>query len=311
MESLHLLPRANPNQGCTVSTCDPSQSVYGYRPNLAATLVFLILFTLSGLIYTWQGILTKTNFFTTAMVLGCLSELLGYVAKMLLWKDPFSDAGFKMSVVLLTFAPAFYSAGIYYTLKHICLTFGAGFSRLRPGLYTWVFISCDVFSIVLQAAGGATASASEDEKVLKIGDNIMIAGLATQVATMLAFGLFAADYCFAIYRNRAHLNPATATLRRQMKFKLFCAALWLAYSVILIRCAYRLAELAKGWGPQNDILRNQRLFVGLDSVMCAIASVVLNVWHPGWSFPEEERDVVMAEKRVAGESSDEEEMVGV
>ena len=309
MEALNLIKRSDPNRGCTLSTCDASQSVYGYKPNLAATVFFLILFTLSGLVYTWQGVMTKTKFFTIAMVLGCFSELLGYVAKILLYQDPFSDTGFKMSVVLLTFAPAFYSAGIYYTLKHICLTFGSGFSRLRPGLYTWIFISCDVFSIILQAAGGATASASEDEKVLRIGDNIMIAGLATQVATMVAFGVLAADYGFAIYRNRAHLNPATATLRRQMKFKLFCAALWLAYLVILIRCAYRLAELAKGWGPQNDILRNQSLFIGLDSVMCGIASVVLNIWHPGWCFPKEEQDAV--EKIVSSESSDEEGKVGL
>ncbi len=53
------------------------------------------------------------------MVIGSLSEVMGYVAKILLWQDPFSDTGFKMSVVLLTFAPAFYAAGIYYTLKHI------------------------------------------------------------------------------------------------------------------------------------------------------------------------------------------------
>ncbi len=53
------------------------------------------------------------------MVIGSLSEVMGYIAKVLLWQDPFSDTGFKMSVVLLTFAPAFYAAGIYYTLKHI------------------------------------------------------------------------------------------------------------------------------------------------------------------------------------------------
>lgn len=77
----------------------------------------MIIFALSGAVYVYQGIKSKTWFFSTAMFLGCLSETLGYVAKMLLWDDPFSDTGFKMSVCLLTFAPAFYAAGIYYTLK--------------------------------------------------------------------------------------------------------------------------------------------------------------------------------------------------
>lgn len=243
----YLIPRADPNQGCTKVTCPPSRSVYGYQPSLAATLFFLVLFTLSGCTYIWQGTRRRTVFFTSAMVLGCLSELLGYVAKLLLWNDPFSDPGFKMSVVLLTFAPAFYAAGIYYTLKHICLTFGSSFSRLRPQLYTYIFISCDVFSILLQAAGGALASAAQDTSLLRVGDNVMITGLATQVFTLVAFGVLAGDYALAVYRNRANLNAATAELRQSMRFKLFLAALWIAYLAILIRCCYRLAELAKGW----------------------------------------------------------------
>jgi len=115
----HLLQRADENGGCTKETCDVLYSVYGYRPNLGSVIFFMALFTISGIVYTWQGVKTKTKFFTSAMVLGSASEVIGYVAKILLWQDPFSDTGFKMSIVLLTFAPAFYAAGIYYTLKHL------------------------------------------------------------------------------------------------------------------------------------------------------------------------------------------------
>ena len=112
---VQLIARADANQGCTQTTCPVSESVYGYRPSLAATVIFFIIFALSGLVYGWQGHRTKTWFFSIAMLIGSASEVLGYVAKFLLWKDPFSEAGFKMSVVLLTFAPAFYAAGIYYS----------------------------------------------------------------------------------------------------------------------------------------------------------------------------------------------------
>ncbi|KAI7118383.1 hypothetical protein KC352_g33568, partial [Hortaea werneckii] len=254
----HLLIRADQNQGCTQTTCPVSESVYGYRPNLAATVTFLAIFS--------------------------LSEVLGYTAKMLLWDDPFSDVGFKMSVVLLTFAPAFYAAGIYYTLKHICLTFGSGWSRMRPSWYTYIFISCDVFSIVLQAVGGACAAAAETDALLNAGDNIMITGLATQVFTLVVFGLLAADYGVAVYRHRHELNPATVELRQSLRFKLFIVALWVAFLGILIRCTYRVAELAGGW-VDNPILRNQGLFIGLDSVAVGIAAVILNIFHPGYCFP--------------------------
>ncbi|TKA31400.1 hypothetical protein B0A50_02246 [Salinomyces thailandicus] len=306
----HLLARADENRGCTQNTCPVSESVYGYRPSLGATIFFLILFALSGCLYAWQGLKTKTYFFTWAMILGSLSEILGYVAKLLLWNDPFSDTGFKMSVVLLTFAPAFYAAGIYYTLRHICLTFGPDFSRLKPAWYTYIFISCDLFSIVLQAVGGALASVADDDALLNAGDNVMVTGLVTQVFTLVVFGAFAADYAYAAYRHRHELNPATVELRRSLRFKLFIVALWVAFSCILIRCAYRVAELVNGW-VHNPILHDQGLFIGLDSVAVGIAALALNVFHPGYCFPKEQEQIAQGiEKASGGGASDEEAGIG-
>lgn len=65
----------------------------------------------------------------------------------------------------------------------------------------------------------------------------------------------------------------------------------------------RLAELAKGWSDDNEILRNEGLFIGLDSVACGIATVILNVWHPGWCFPKRLQD------NAARPASDDEEAV--
>ena len=113
----YLYSRADPNAVCTTSTCAASESVYGYAPNLAATIVFLVIFAISGLSHVAQGYLTRTWFFSNAMAIGCLAQTLGYIAKVILHCDPFSDVGFKMSIVVLTFAPAFYAASSYYTLK--------------------------------------------------------------------------------------------------------------------------------------------------------------------------------------------------
>lgn len=308
----NIVARLNPNGVCTKETCSATESVYGYAPYLSATIVFLILFALSGVIYLYQGIRYRHAwFFTGAMLLGCTSEFIGYIAKILLHNDPFSDTGFKMSVVMLTFAPAFYAAGIYYTLRHICLTFGSSFSRLQPRYYTWIFISCDVFSILLQAVGGGIASAGSDLTLVNIGTDIMIAGLSTQVATMFAFGVLAADYGLAVYRNRHNLNPATASLRNTTRFRLFIVALWIAYFGILIRCCYRVAELAGGWGRDNHILRDQGLFIALDSVAVGIATVVLNIWHPGYCFPKETQHGGVTEEKVLDARSPSEGMTSV
>lgn len=113
----HLLPRLDPNLGCSKETCEISKSVYGYEPNLVATIIFLAVFATSGVIHVWQGIRTRTYFFSITMAIGCMASAIGYIAGILLHKDPFSQIGFKMKVVVLTFAPAFYAAAIYYTLK--------------------------------------------------------------------------------------------------------------------------------------------------------------------------------------------------
>jgi len=127
------------------------------------------------------------------------------------------------------------------------LTFGADFSRLRPAYYTYIFISCDVFSICLQAVGGALASsATAKSAAFNAGGDVMITGLVTQVFTLVVFGILATDYAVAVYRNRNQLNPTTAQFRQSLRFRLFLAALWVAYFCILIRCTYRVAELAGG-----------------------------------------------------------------
>lgn len=80
------------------------------------------------------------------------------------------------------FAPAFLAAGIYLTLKHIVIQFGAEWSRLRPSWYTYLFIAADILSLVMQSAGGALAATAESgESLLDVGTNIMIAGIIWQV----------------------------------------------------------------------------------------------------------------------------------
>jgi len=266
------------------SICPVSGSIYGYRPSLAWNALFLAIFALSALVHTGQGIHYRTWSFLIAMVIGGACEAVGEGGRLMLHDNPYSDPGFKLQIVLLTFAPAFLAAGIYLTLKHLVITFGTSFSRLKPQWYTWVFISCDIFSIVLQGAGGGVASAADHNQrsLLNAGNNLMIAGLAFQVFTLALFGLLAGEYALRVWKHKHELNPATYQLRRTLKFKLFIVALVIAYTSIMIRCVYRVAEMSGGWG--NSIMQDEALFTALDSFMIAIAMIALNLFHPGMCF---------------------------
>jgi hypothetical protein len=67
-------------------------------------------------------------------------------------------------LVCLTIAPALLSASIYLTLARIIPIYSSILSRFQPRTYALVFIACDFIPLLLQAAGGAIASISNDEE---------------------------------------------------------------------------------------------------------------------------------------------------
>lgn len=124
-------------------------------------------------------------------------------------------------LVGLTIAPAFLSASIYLCLSRIIVIYGRTVSRLRPATYTITFISFDLFSLILQAAGGAIAASTDDRSSQQAGINIMIAGLAFQVVSLFLFMCLCADFGFSAYRKKSGLDPAHAKVRNSTMFKAF------------------------------------------------------------------------------------------
>lgn len=89
-----------PSSTCTLSTCAVVWSVYGYLPSVAANSVFLVLFTLALIAHLYQGVRygRPSAFFTTAVACGCVSEILGYSGRLMLWSNPFSFDGFLIQI---------------------------------------------------------------------------------------------------------------------------------------------------------------------------------------------------------------------
>jgi hypothetical protein len=92
----------------------------------------------------------------------------------------------------------------------------------------------------------------------------MMVGLSSQVATLIIFGVMATDVFFRIRKFQGSFNTSTTAMRNSKRFKGLLIAIAIAYSVILIRCIYRIAEMAGGW--RNKIMQNQVAFIVLDSL---------------------------------------------
>ncbi len=182
----------------------------------------------------------------------------------MLHSNPYDGNGFDIQICCLIIAPAFFSAGIYLTLKHMILTFGSEFSRIRAGWYTWIFIGCDFLSLVLQGAGGGIAATANDKTNEDLGNNLMMAGIVWQVFTLLVFGILVGDYSLRLCSRRGEMSPTATAIIKDIKFRLFAGSLLFAFLAIFTRCVYRIAEMAKGW--KNPIMQNETDFIVLDGV---------------------------------------------
>lgn len=163
-------------------------------------------------------------------------------------------------------APAFNSAAIYLTLKHIALCFGEQWSFIKPRFYTYIFIFFDLVSLILQGAGGGIASGADDEDQQQVGDNLMMAGISWQVVALALFAGTAGTYVWRRWKALAQfpLSAEAAAAVANTKFRLFVFGVVTAWFTIFVRCVYRIIEMAGGW--RNSIMRDEASFIALEGV---------------------------------------------
>ena len=271
---------------CTAvsARCPVQGSIYGYYPSLSANAFFLAFFAMFTLLNIGLGVRYRTWTFMIALTLGCATEAIGYVGRVLLHSNPFDKAGFDMQIVCLIIAPAFVAAAIYLTLKHLTLCFGPEYSRIKPRNYTWIFIGCDILSLILQGAGGGLAATSSTKPSIETdGNDLMLAGIVFQVATLLVFAGMVADYFLRVSRSSSALSKEAESIRTKTSFKCFIGGLIFAFLAVFARCVFRIAEMSGGW--RNPIMQSETDFIALDGCMISLAVLLLTIFHPGYCFP--------------------------
>jgi hypothetical protein len=137
-------------------------------------------------------------------------------------------------------APLFIGAGSYALVSRLCLSVlppATATSSLHLKIYgipvaklTRIFVTFDIISLLIQVSGSAIASSSSwTGSTVGTGENILIAGLATQVLT---FGFFLAVMVRFHLLTRIHGEKETAPgrWRRMMN------AVYVSCSLIMV-CA--------------------------------------------------------------------------
>lgn len=146
---------------CQLGTCDVEKWGYvHYQPSIPGNALFLAIIAFIAICQVALGIHHKTGFMGVSMLLGLATEVLGYVARILLHSNPFDRAYFLWYLICLTIGPVFIAAAIYLTLGRIVVVYGEDISRMKPRTYTIFFMGCDIISLCIQAIGGGIAAST-------------------------------------------------------------------------------------------------------------------------------------------------------
>ncbi|RKU47147.1 hypothetical protein DL546_006404 [Coniochaeta pulveracea] len=268
--------------------CPVKATTLGYYPNKGVNVFIAICFIAVALATLTVGIRKRTWTFMVFVTAGCILEFAGYVTRVLLHDNPWDSGAFRTQIVAIILGPTLICVSIYVTLKHVCLALNPTLSRVAPTKYPYIFIPADVSCLLVQAIGGSIAASAGSDKpdLLKTGNRTIIAGICLQVVVLAFFGLAAADYWLRVKRwiRTPEAAPGAVALYRDRKFRMFVYAVTVAFTLIFIRCIYRIAEMAGGWG--NHIMQDEPSFVVLESFMVAIACILLAAFPPGYFFPQ-------------------------
>ena len=282
--------------GCTYDTC--SVEKYGqirYIPSFDGNALYLALFCIFLICQLWMGIKHRTWGYLLGMFGGLVLEILGYVARLQLHYDVFDQEVFTTYLIGTTIGPAFFSASIYLCLARIIPVYESSLMPLSPRNITIAFVCSDVVSLLLQAVGGAMTAIAHTDSSMQTGINIMIAGLASQVASTTVFVYLCLHFAWNLRRNPSRRNVKNIDLRGSRRFRIFLdckflppllsfptnhtPAVAVATVAILIRCCFRVAELHEGYA--GSIANNEVLYMVLEGAMMIIAVGALTVGHPG------------------------------
>ncbi|KAI0746425.1 RTA1 like protein-domain-containing protein [Daedaleopsis nitida] len=260
-------------------------SLYGYIPTEWICILFITLFAVSTLLHIAQAIYTRLWWLLGTAALAGIAEILGWSARLWSSISPRALNPFLMQITTTILAPTPLIAASFIILGQIIKRLGQQYSRLDAMWYTIIFCSCDIIALVVQAVGGAKASAAvQNGRNADPGGHIMLGGIIFQLIAVSVYLLLATEFLFRYYLDKPVRRagvaspPKTNALDRGVKLMIFGLALEGIF--ILIRSIYRTIELHDGW--TGRIISTQVYFNVLDGAMIVLAMFTLNFFHPGF-----------------------------
>ncbi|SJL08744.1 uncharacterized protein ARMOST_12114 [Armillaria ostoyae] len=288
---------------------------YGYTPTEYVTIIFVALFGASTCGYSSsRSLIARVNrIFKVAhtvqslhyriwwpfptIILAGVMEVLGWSGRLWSSFSPTLRTPYMIQIVTTILGPTPLVAGNFIILGGIISLLGPAYSRLSPKYYSWIFVSCDIVSLIVQGAGGGIAASADDHDGATLGGNIMLGGIVFQMVVITCYAILAAEFFARYIKNQPIYSRIGSSTTRQSevtlasneqyfrgelspKIKLMMIALSFNTLCLYIRAIYRTIELSDGWNGR--IITTEVYFNVLDGAMVVLAIYAINFAHPGW-----------------------------
>ncbi|KPM43663.1 hypothetical protein AK830_g2844 [Neonectria ditissima] len=279
----------------SLSTHQPRQEpgefvFYHYDPSLAAACIFIALFGISALLHLWQITKLRSWCFVPFFI-GCCFEIVGYIGRALSATETpnWSTRSFTIQSLTLLLGPALLAASIYMVLgRLIRLHEAEHLSPTNPKWLTKLFVPGDVLSFLTQGAGGAILARAKSLSDSKLGENVIIAGLAIQIAF---FGVFIVVICLLHYRILA--TPTNRCHSTNVPWQRFMWILYAASVLIMVRSVFRVAEYVMG--SDGALLASEVYLYVFDAALMFFVAVMFNIFHPGKIIQTEDKSMPLSD----------------
>ncbi|KAH8148533.1 uncharacterized protein LAJ45_07244 [Morchella importuna] len=254
------------------------KSYYDYNPSRTLAIIATALYATTCTLHILQVARYRAWYFSVIIVAG-LMETFGYATRVLSQADVFSRGLFIAQFSLVVLAPVLIAAASYILFGRLLETVLPGGRNARslgvPARWvTWIFLTGDITSFVLQGIGAGImsgASGGTNMKKMNTGRDVMLTGLAVQIVT---FGFFIAATVRFDFKSR---SLATLGLARP-RWRILLWALYASSVLIMVRSCYRVAEFSQGW--TGYLASHEVYFYCLEALPMFPCFVIFNIFHP-------------------------------
>ncbi|KAF4575036.1 RTA-like protein [Pleurotus pulmonarius] len=255
--------------------CNPLR----YISNTTISGIAFALVLAVGLIQTWLTYKRGAKYML-AMVIGCYTFALGIALRIGLHFQPQGTGLYIAEYLFVVLSPCAFIAATYVLLGRLAAFIDCDeYLIVRPRRITIAFVTSDIVTFLIQAAGGGVSASSRDLHTNEIGSHIFLAGLAAQLVSFIVFTIIFLLFLYRVYTRRQEIWNIDSNKAWYNDWRALGCALVISCIGILIRSVFRTIELSEGFaGP---LATSEKLFYCLDTLPLFIAISVFIPFWPG------------------------------